>query len=52
MTPTPRPALTLRSLLLVAAVVSLAVGAIAGLALAWFSAPWLIAVGAVCQIIR
>lgn len=33
---------------LTAAVVSLAVGAIAGLVLAWFSAPWLIAVGAVC----
>ncbi|MDA4087874.1 1,4-dihydroxy-2-naphthoate octaprenyltransferase [Mycolicibacterium hassiacum DSM 44199] len=31
-----------------AAVVSLAVGAVAGLALAWFSVPWLIAVGAVC----
>ncbi|TRW86366.1 1,4-dihydroxy-2-naphthoate polyprenyltransferase [Mycolicibacterium sp. 018/SC-01/001] len=33
---------------LIAAVVSLAVGAIAGLVLAWFSAPWLIAVGAAC----
>ncbi|KRE27868.1 1,4-dihydroxy-2-naphthoate octaprenyltransferase [Mycobacterium sp. Soil538] len=33
---------------LTAAVLSLAVGAIAGLVLAWFSAPWLIAVGAVC----
>jgi 1,4-dihydroxy-2-naphthoate octaprenyltransferase len=33
---------------LTAAVVSLAVGAVAGLVLAWFSAPWLIAVGAVC----
>lgn len=33
---------------LTAAVVSLAVGALAGLVLAWFSAPWLIAVGAVC----
>lgn len=33
---------------LAAAAVSLAVGAIAGLVLAWFSAPWLIAVGAVC----
>ncbi|CAN3127002.1 1,4-dihydroxy-2-naphthoate polyprenyltransferase [Mycobacterium sp. smrl_JER01] len=31
-----------------AAVASLAVGAVAGLVLAWFSAPWLIAVGAVC----
>ncbi len=33
---------------LAAAAVSLAIGAIAGLVLAWFSAPWLIAVGAVC----
>ena len=33
---------------LTAAIVSLAVGAVAGLVLAWFSAPWLIAVGAVC----
>ncbi|OBB83785.1 1,4-dihydroxy-2-naphthoate polyprenyltransferase [Mycolicibacterium peregrinum] len=33
---------------LTAAVVSLAVGAVAGLVLAAFSAPWLIAVGAVC----
>jgi 1,4-dihydroxy-2-naphthoate octaprenyltransferase len=33
---------------LTAAVLSLAVGAVAGLVLAWFSAPWLIAVGAVC----
>lgn len=33
---------------LAAAVVSLAVGAVAGLALAWFSSPWLIAVGAAC----
>ena len=32
---------------LTAAVVSLAIGAAAGLVLAWFSAPWLIAVGAV-----
>ena len=31
---------------LTAAVVSLGVAAVAGLALAWFSAPWLIAVGA------
>jgi 1,4-dihydroxy-2-naphthoate octaprenyltransferase len=31
-----------------AAVVSLAVAAAAGLALAWFSAPWLIVVGALC----
>jgi 1,4-dihydroxy-2-naphthoate octaprenyltransferase len=38
---TPRSVLT-------AAVVSLTVGAVAGLILAWFSAPWLIAVGAVC----
>jgi len=38
---TPRSVLT-------AAVVSLAVGAVAGLVLALFSAPWLIAVGAVC----
>ena len=33
---------------LIAALVSLAVGAVAGLVLAWLSAPWLIAVGAVC----
>jgi 1,4-dihydroxy-2-naphthoate octaprenyltransferase len=33
---------------LTAAVVSLGVAAVAGLALAWSSAPWLIAVGAVC----
>jgi 1,4-dihydroxy-2-naphthoate polyprenyltransferase len=33
---------------LTAAVVSLAVAALAGLVLAWSSAPWLIAVGAVC----
>ncbi|MBB2989494.1 1,4-dihydroxy-2-naphthoate octaprenyltransferase [Mycolicibacterium iranicum] len=33
---------------LAAAIVSLAVGAAAGLVLAWFSAPWLIAVGAAC----
>ncbi|MGE2732312.1 1,4-dihydroxy-2-naphthoate polyprenyltransferase [Mycolicibacterium vaccae] len=33
---------------LTAAVVSLVIGAAAGLALAWVSAPWLIAVGAVC----
>ena len=33
---------------LTAAVVSLGVAAVAGVALAWFSAPWLIAVGAVC----
>mgnify|MGYP000951167003 CR=1 FL=1 len=33
---------------LTAAVVSLLVAAIAGLVLAWFSAPWLIAVGAAC----
>ncbi|MDG4663543.1 1,4-dihydroxy-2-naphthoate polyprenyltransferase [Mycobacterium sp. 236(2023)] len=33
---------------LTAAVISLAVGAVAGLVLAWFSAPWLIAVGAAC----
>jgi 1,4-dihydroxy-2-naphthoate octaprenyltransferase len=38
---TPRSVLT-------AAVISLAVAAAAGVALAWFSAPWLIAVGAVC----
>lgn len=31
-----------------AALVSLAVAAVAGVVLAWFSAPWLIAVGAVC----
>ncbi|ODQ93761.1 1,4-dihydroxy-2-naphthoate polyprenyltransferase [Mycolicibacterium holsaticum] len=34
--------------LLTAAVVSLAVAAVAGVVLAWFSAPWLIAVGALC----
>ena len=33
---------------LTAAVVSLGVAAVAGVALAWFSAPWLIAVGAAC----
>jgi 1,4-dihydroxy-2-naphthoate octaprenyltransferase len=33
---------------LTAAVSSLGVAAVAGLVLAWFSAPWLIAVGAVC----
>ncbi|MFC3776246.1 1,4-dihydroxy-2-naphthoate polyprenyltransferase [Mycolicibacterium holsaticum] len=33
---------------LTAAVVSLAVAAVAGVVLAWFSAPWLIAVGALC----
>ena len=33
---------------LTAAIASLAVAAAAGLALAWFSAPWLIAVGVVC----
>jgi len=33
---------------LTAALVSLGVAAVAGVALAWFSAPWLIAVGAVC----
>src|SRR5919204_888045 len=33
---------------LTAAVVSLGVAAVAGAVLAWFSAPWLIAVGAVC----
>jgi 1,4-dihydroxy-2-naphthoate polyprenyltransferase len=33
---------------LTAAVVSLGVAATAGVALAWFSAPWLIAVGALC----
>ena len=38
---TPRSVLT-------AAMVSLGVAAVAGLALAWVSAPWLIAVGAVC----
>jgi 1,4-dihydroxy-2-naphthoate polyprenyltransferase len=38
---TPRSVLT-------AAVVSLGVAAVAGVVLAWFSAPWLIAVGAVC----
>ncbi|MCT7658491.1 1,4-dihydroxy-2-naphthoate polyprenyltransferase [Mycobacterium deserti] len=38
---TPRSVLT-------AAIVSLAVAAVAGLVLAWFSAPWLIAVGVAC----
>jgi 1,4-dihydroxy-2-naphthoate octaprenyltransferase len=38
---TPRSVLT-------AAVISLALAAVAGLALAWFSAPWLILVGGVC----
>ncbi len=38
---TPRSVLT-------AAVISLGVAAVAGLTLAWFSAPWLILVGAVC----
>lgn len=38
---TPRAVLT-------AAMISLGVAAVAGVALAWFSAPWLIAVGAVC----
>lgn len=38
---TPRAVLT-------AAMISFGVAAVAGLALAWFSAPWLIAVGAVC----
>ncbi len=33
---------------LTAALVSLGVAAVAGVVLAWFSAPWLIAVGAVC----
>jgi len=33
---------------LTAAVASLAVAAVAGLVLAWFSAPWLVAVGAAC----
>ena len=33
---------------LTAAVVSLGVAAVAGVVLAWFSAPWLIAVGALC----
>ncbi|MEZ0342834.1 1,4-dihydroxy-2-naphthoate polyprenyltransferase [Mycobacterium sp. pV006] len=33
---------------LTAAIVSLTIGALAGLVLAWVSAPWLIAVGAVC----
>ncbi len=33
---------------LTAAIVSLSVGAVAGLALAWFSSPWLIAVGVAC----
>ncbi|HET9859927.1 MAG TPA: 1,4-dihydroxy-2-naphthoate polyprenyltransferase [Nocardioidaceae bacterium] len=33
---------------LTAALVSLAVAAVAGVVLAWFSAPWLIAVGALC----
>ena len=37
-----------QSVVLTAAVVSLAVGAVAGLALAVLSAPWLIAVGVVC----
>ena len=38
---TPRSVLT-------AAVISLGIAAVAGLALAWFSAPWLILVGAAC----
>jgi 1,4-dihydroxy-2-naphthoate polyprenyltransferase len=38
---TPRSVLT-------AAVISLGIAAVAGLTLAWFSAPWLILVGAVC----
>ncbi len=38
---TPRSVLT-------AAIISLGVAAVAGVALAWVSAPWLIAVGAVC----
>ncbi|MGZ8814552.1 MAG: 1,4-dihydroxy-2-naphthoate octaprenyltransferase, partial [Mycobacterium sp.] len=38
---TPRSVLT-------AAVISLAIAAAAGLALAWFSAPWLILVGGLC----
>src|SRR6476660_4375226 len=38
---TPRSVLT-------AALISLGVAAVAGLALAWFSAPWLILVGGVC----
>ena len=38
---TPRSVLT-------AAVISLAIAAVAGLALAWFSAPWLIVVGGLC----
>lgn len=38
---TPRAVLT-------AAVVSLAIAGLAGVALAWFSSPWLIAVGAAC----
>lgn len=38
---TPRSVLT-------AAVISLGIAAVAGVVLAWFSAPWLIAVGAVC----
>lgn len=33
---------------LTAAIVSLSVGALAGLTLAWYSAPWLIAPGAIC----
>lgn len=33
---------------LAAAMISLAIAAVAGLALAWFSAPWLIVVGGVC----
>ncbi len=33
---------------LIAAIVSLGIAAVAGLVLAWFSAPWLIAVGALC----
>jgi 1,4-dihydroxy-2-naphthoate polyprenyltransferase len=33
---------------LIAAVISLVIAAAAGLALAWFSAPWLIAIGALC----
>jgi len=38
---TPRSVLT-------AAVISLGIAAVAGLALAWFSAPWLILVGGIC----
>lgn len=34
--------------MLIAAIVSLAIAALAGLALAWFSAPWLIVVGGLC----